>query len=125
METVRKILRRGAHTPLWGRQRLGVRHRPGVRGIALAVQLGNRELRSGVRDDDELPRLRIRGRRCLQCHRHALLDYLALDRAIEVESFAHGAGCREELVGIERQEVHGQSLPEQSMRAIICGNKRR
>src|SRR5581483_1106233 len=60
---------------------------------------------AGVGDDDEMPVLRVAGRRRLLREGEALLEHLALDGPREVEALAHGACRREQLVGCQ---VEGQ-----------------
>ena len=52
-----------------------------------------------VVDREPAPAVHIAAVRSLEGERQTLLDDAALDRAVEVEALAHGAGRREELVG--------------------------
>ena len=65
----------------------------------VGVDVGEALLLLGVGHHDPLPSLAVRSGRRLERDLQALLDHLTLDRGVEVEALAHGAGGGEDFVG--------------------------
>ena len=72
-----------------------------IRARDLTPDLPERGALLRVGDDDEVPVLRIAGRRRLLRQVEALLEHLALDRTRQIQAFPDGAGRREQLVGCQ------------------------
>ena len=102
---------------------LGARHRA-VHLEVRAVHVGDRGLQLGVLDDDPVPALAVRAGRRLQGDLQALLDDRPIDRLVEVEALAHGAGRGEHLVGRQVQ-LHGAELGRQGCVDERSGDHRR
>jgi hypothetical protein len=112
VEVVGEILRRGADgflpvTPRVALRPLRTRHRR-VLGEVGRVDLGDLCLLRRVLDEHPVPPLAVASGRCLEGDFEALLDDRLLDRPVEVEPLAHGAGGGQQFVGGEVQ-VHATS----------------
>ena len=86
---------------------------PGTSRRRCSPELGEPGSQVRVGDDDEVPVLRVAPGRRLLGEAQALLEHLALDRPLEVEPLAHGAGGREQLVG--RQLEHAGIISSGAM----------
>jgi hypothetical protein len=83
-------------------------HRAAARRVQIPralVERGDAGALLRVRHDQEVPALRVRSRRRLERDFESTLDDGRLDRTLQVETLADGAGGGEQLVG--ELDVHG------------------
>ncbi len=76
-----------------------------------AVDVADAATDLGVIHDKPLPALSIGSGRRLQGNFEALADQAHRHRTVEIEASAYAAGCRQKLVGRQRQSRHNAIMP--------------
>ena len=123
---VRGEMPRGGADRCLVRPRLGRRAAVGERAPGAPVVPGDGGAGVGIRDDHEVPRLRVRRRRRLYREPDALLQQLPRHGTRQVEAALHRPRRREQLVGRQIQDRHARTIgaPACGVRLAATGRGR-